>query len=156
MHSRVRSALLLAVALVSVRAAFAAPQELSQQQLRQSVATGRSLGLQRVLDGVARAEPGKTVDVRAFDAGGVYFHVLVMKPNGQLVSVVVDAASGHIASSGSALAKEVRNAAKTKGGGSVGGGMGKGRGTGGGNAGGNGGGNAGGHGGGNGGGNGQK
>jgi hypothetical protein len=157
MFIRVISAGVLALALAAGPALSALIDELSPQELRQSVASGKSLSLQKILETVTRAVPGEAVDVRAFDVGGVYFHVLVMQPNGKLASIVVDAATGKIASNSSALAKVVRNAAKaTSGSTSAKSGKGKGQGKGGsgGNAGGNGNGNGGGNGGGNGNGNG--
>lgn len=111
MYGRLLPVSVLALA-VGLLPAFAAAHELSQQELRQSVAAGKSLSLQQILGSVARSVPGDTVDVRAFDMGGIYFQVLVMQPNGQLASVIVDAATGRIAANGSPLAKAVRSAAK--------------------------------------------
>ncbi|MGB3314471.1 MAG: hypothetical protein WBB85_08655, partial [Albidovulum sp.] len=142
----------------------AEPRELNQNELRQSVDAGRSLGLQKILSSIKRRVSGEPVDVRAFETDGIYYHVLVMQPNGVLASVIVDAATGRMVSGKSANAKAVRQAARAnpsgKGVGNPGKGKGKSngksgdKGGAGGNSGGNGGGNGGGSGGGNGGGNG--
>ena len=123
MMTRIFPGLAVLVALAAGPAFPAALHELSQKELRQNIAAGKSMSLSDVMKGVARAVPGEAVDVRAFEMGSVYFHVLVMRPTGQLVSVVVDAATGRIASNGSSQAKAVRNAAR--GGGSSAGGASK-------------------------------
>lgn len=111
MFRRVLLVAVLAQAL-AVIPAQGAVRELGQQELRQSVKAGRSLSLQRILASIPGSISGEPVDVRAFDAGRIYYHVLVMQPNGQLTSVVVDAATGRAISGNSAQAKAVREAAR--------------------------------------------
>lgn len=90
-----------------------AARELGADELRENVETGRSRSLGAALDIVSRAVEGETVDVRAFDADGICYRMLIMTPSGQLVSVIVDAATGKFLSGDSPRGQQVREAAKT-------------------------------------------
>lgn len=103
---------IVALALAPHAAHAAGMQELSQTELRSIVEAGQSLGLRSILDSIKKTVSGEPVDVRAFESNGVYYHILVMRPNGQLTSVVVNAATGLALSSASANAKAVRQAAR--------------------------------------------
>ena len=89
-----------------------AARELSPDELRKNVETGRSKSLAAALDIVGRSIDGETVDVRAFDADGICYRMLIMRPSGQLVSVIVDAVSGKFLSGQSPRGQQVTEAAQ--------------------------------------------
>lgn len=109
---RILTAGILAIVLAPHSASAAGVRELSQTELRGIVEAGHSLSLRSILNSIKITVSGEPVDVRAFESNGVYYHVLVMRPNGQLTSVVVDAATGLTLSSASANAQAVRQAAR--------------------------------------------
>ena len=156
--------------------AYSATRELNQSELRRASITGKTIGLKRAIDSVAASVGGTAVEARAFKSDDVFYRILVKKPNGKVVSVIVNARTGRLVSNKSSVGRQIsataksspsklsrsnRNSANGKnnggnngGGNSGGNGGGNSGGNGGGNSGGNGGGNSGGNGGGNSGGNG--
>ncbi len=168
----------LLVALPSGEAA-AQTRELKQGELRKATLTGGTIRLKRVIKGVEKAYGGTPVDARAFQADQIYYRILVKKPDGKIVSVIVNAQTGTVVSNRSSVGRQISKVARsnsanannsrkansnrgasasggnngTSGGNAGGNGGGNGNGNGGGNGNGNGGGNGGGNSGGNGGGN---
>ena len=63
---------------------LAAARELDQTELRQASAGGKTIGLRRAIDSVAAQIGGKAVDARAFEAGDVFYRIVVKKPNAEL------------------------------------------------------------------------
>ena len=137
---------------LAVLGAFALPaaadvRELTRSELRENVRLGNSMSLSDLLATVGRRFEGEVVGVRAFEAGPVFYRVLVKKPNGKLSAIVIDARTGQVMSSTSSAVRDVMAAAKSKmrsGNNSNRGGNGSSRGNRGGNGGGGGGGNGGG------------
>ncbi len=82
-------------------------RELSQAELRQNVNSGQYISLAQLLDYIEKSVQGDLIDVRAFDADGIIYRVLVMTPAGKLASVTVDAKTGNLLDSNSALAVEI-------------------------------------------------
>lgn len=162
--------LIISCLLVSLQAGegLAAAQELKQAELRKATTSGNAIRLRKVIKGVEKVYGGVPVDARAFQADRVYYRILVKKPNGKIISVIVNAQTGTVVPNHSQIGKQISEAARTAPGKSVsadapgksgtkgnsGGNNGNGNGNGGNNSGGNGGGNSGGNGGGNSGGNG--
>ncbi|WP_282021711.1 PepSY domain-containing protein [Ruegeria faecimaris] len=142
----------------------ASARELTQSELRKATTSGSAIRLKKVIEGVEKAFGGTPVDARAFQADRLYYRILVKKPDGKIVSVIVNAQTGVVVSNRSVVGRQIFEAARAAPGksgkgtsqgksankGNSGGNSG---GNGGGNSGGNGGGNSGGNGGGNGGGN---
>jgi hypothetical protein len=161
--------------------AYGATRELNQSELRRASITGKTIGLKRAIDSVAASVGGTAVEARAFKSDDVFYRILVKKPTGRIVSVIVNARTGTLVSNKSSVGRQISAAAKSSpsklsrsnrnlgkgknsgngggnsgsnsGGNSGGNGGGNSGGNGGGNSGGNGGGNSGGNGGGNSGGN---
>ena len=158
---------------------MAAARELKQSELRKATNSGDAIRLKKVIEGVEKTFGGTPVDARAFQTDQVYYRILVKKPNGKIISVIVNAQTGTVVPNRSQVGRQISEAARTSpgqaadagargksgtrgnssnngnaGGNGNGGGNSGGNGNGGGNSGGNGGGNSGGNGGGNSGGNG--
>ncbi|MEH6774288.1 MAG: hypothetical protein V7668_10220, partial [Cereibacter changlensis] len=92
-----RKPALFALALAAFLPATAgAWQELDRAELRAKVRSGDSLSLSRVLGQLRQRVPGEAIDVRALSGEGVFYRIIVRQPNGQLASVVVDAANGEL------------------------------------------------------------
>ena len=90
-------------------AAFAGvPREIGLSELRDLVATGRSVSLSRVISVVAKATPGEPVDVRMFDLDGLFYRVVVVQASGRVIRVVIDARTGDILADNSPTATRVR------------------------------------------------
>ncbi len=154
--------------LLQTTEGHAAARELKQAELRMATASGGAIRLKKVIKGVEKAFGGTPVDARAFRADQVYYRILVKKPNGKIISVIVNAKTGVVVPNRSSVGLQISEAAKSSPGNSAnakskgnssnkannGNGGGNSGGNGGGNSGGNGGGNSGGNGGGNSGGNG--
>ncbi len=145
----------------------AAARELKQSELRKATTSGSAIRLNKVIKGVEKVFGGTPVDARAFQADKVYYRILVKKPDGKIISVIVNAQTGVVVPNRSSVGREISEAARSASGnsasaksrgrsankGNSGNRGGNGNGNSGGNSGGNGGGNGGGNSGGNGGGN---
>jgi uncharacterized membrane protein YkoI len=132
----------------------AAARELSQAELRNAAASGNTISLKRAIDSIVAKIGGTAVDARAFESDGFFYRIVVKKPNGQIVSIIVNAHTGASLTSNSRTGRHIAAAAKSSAGKSSSGNGNSGRNNGGRNGGGNGGGNSGGNGGGSNGGNG--
>ncbi|MCX8955545.1 hypothetical protein OU790_19190, partial [Ruegeria sp. NA] len=75
-----------------------AVRELKQAELRKATTSGNAIRLQKVIKGVEQVFGGTPIDARAFQADKVYYRVLVKKPNGKIVSVIVNAKTGVVVS----------------------------------------------------------
>ncbi|MXU63927.1 PepSY domain-containing protein [Oceanomicrobium pacificus] len=62
----------------------------------------------QVLPRIARNVPGEVVDIRAFGGEIVAYQVIILKPNGSLVNVIVDGATGLLLPSDSRTARAIR------------------------------------------------
>lgn len=117
------TALLAGATVVSAQPADGL-RELGRAEVRARAGDGRAVALPAILDRVFRSVAGEAVDVRAFDAdGSLVYRLLILRPDGQVVSVVVDAARGQILPNSSPVATRVREAARAgrgPGGGAVG------------------------------------
>ena len=155
-----RILLLLSFVALSGPGQAATVREIGTAELRQAVGSGAALSPKRVIGSVARSTGGEPIETRAFDADGLYYRIVLKKPDGSIISVIVDARTGEEVAKGSAVGRQVAAAAesgsKAKGKSATAGSNGKGNGNGGGNGNGNGNGNGGGNGGGNGNGNGKN
>jgi len=93
--------------------AQAATRELGQSELRQATASGDTISLKRVIDGAAKIVGGTPVDARAFESGDIFYRILVKKPNGRIVSVIVNARTGKSVSKNSSIGRQISAAAKS-------------------------------------------
>lgn len=105
-------AFLLSCALPAGKA-FADGQEIGPSQLRKLVSSGRSVSVETVFKTIRETLGGDPIDARAFDIDGIFYCVMVMMPDGKLISVIVDASSGELIPSDSGRAKAVRELAQT-------------------------------------------
>lgn len=105
---------------VAFSAGAAEIRELNQDELRSAVASGQSQDLGLLMALVAQNVQGELVDVRGFLAGDVFFQLTLLRPDGSLVTIVVNGSTGTLVSSNSTEAKVVRAAAKANGGNSHG------------------------------------
>ena len=102
-----RLVIIAAFALAGAPAADAAAREMSGTELRDAVASGRTLGLGALLSRVPSAAAGDLVDARAFEDGDVYVRLLIKRPDGKLVAVLFDGRSGQIVSPRSDVATSI-------------------------------------------------
>jgi hypothetical protein len=153
------------VILVGMLLAFTGPamadtaREIGAAELRKMVKAGETISLKSLVTSVARSTEAEPIEARAFYTDGVFYRVVMKRPDGTLISMVFDATNGKQITPTSSVGKKVRDAAvanmagkTSKGKGQPAGGTGKGNAGGNGKGGGNGGGGNGGGGGGNGGG----
>ena len=91
-------------------------RELPRDEIRASVRSGESMSLRQLKRVISTRVEGELVDVRAFEADGIVYRVLIKKSDGTLAVAVVDASSGRFLSGRSEVAKDVMAAAKANGG----------------------------------------
>ena len=96
-----------AFALVAAQTADAAAREMSGTELRNAVASGRTLSLGDLLSRVPSAATGDLVDARAFEDGQVYVRLLIKQSDGKLVAVLFDGRSGRVMSPRSDVAVSI-------------------------------------------------
>ena len=96
-----------------VREATADVRELKQSELRKATLSGNTIRLARVIKGVAKTYGGTPVDARAFQAGEIYYRILVKKPDGKIVSVIVNAQTGAVVSNRSGVGNQISKAARS-------------------------------------------
>ncbi len=106
--------LLVGLSVTSILAASADAQvrELERSELRENVRSGKSMSMSRLLGAIAARVDAEVVDVRGFEAGGIYYRVLLKRPNGKLSVAIVDARTGRFMSGRSDVAKDVMAAAR--------------------------------------------
>lgn len=102
---------LLALSLASGAAAQVL-REIGPDEVRANVFAGRSVSVAKAMRLIAGRDDGKVMDVRAFAGNQTYYRFLVLRPNGVMVSYLVDAASDSLVSSGSSVAKAVESLAE--------------------------------------------
>jgi hypothetical protein len=107
-----RSALLLTVLL-----ALAGPvsgqsvREIDASELRKIVNAGGTLSLKSVVASVAAATGAEPIEARAFELDGIYYRIVLKKPDGSLISIVMDAGTGKQVTANSAIGRELKKAA---------------------------------------------
>ena len=105
----------LLVTLSALPAVAAEVRELSQNEIRDIVATGQSKDLGALMAIVGQNIAGELVDVRSFEAGDIFFQMTVLLSDGSLVTVIINGRTGALLPSNSEEAKVVRAAAKANG-----------------------------------------
>ena len=106
-------AFFLVAALLTVLSggqAAADARELKQSELRMATLSGSAIRLNRVIKGVKKAYGGTPVDARAFKTDKIYYRILVKKPGGKIVSVIVNAETGTVVSNRSSTGREISEA----------------------------------------------
>jgi len=93
-------AALLTLPIVAAGAAVPAHAQgcLSQREARSAVQDGQAQSLSRMVKNIQKATGGEILPTpQLCDAGGrLVYHVKVLRPDGQVESITVDAASGNI------------------------------------------------------------
>ena len=112
---RVKAFLVVASMLVALPSgeASADTRELKQGELRKATLSGDTIRLARVIKGVEKIYGGTPVDARAFQADEIYYRILVKKPDGKIVSVIVNAQTGTVISNRSSVGREISKAARS-------------------------------------------
>ena len=85
--------------------------EMGQSELRQIAGSGKTVSLKTTLSTVSNSLHAKVVEARAFNAGGVYYRLVLKHSNGTLVSVIIDAQTGRQVPSKSSVGRQVADAA---------------------------------------------
>jgi hypothetical protein len=86
-------------------------RELGSAELRSIVSSGKTISLKRVVASVAHSTQSEPIEARAFDAGGVFYRIVLKRQDGMLISVIIDAATGEQVKADSAIGKTVTQAA---------------------------------------------
>ncbi len=111
---RVRLVLAIICTVLTAPPLFAEPvSELSHPDLRRLLASGAAEDPRQAITLARQAVGGDVLDIRAFQGKAVYYRVLVKNPDGQVVSVVVDAQSGALLAASSSIASSVNAAASS-------------------------------------------
>lgn len=91
---RIRLAALWALVLCAVAGPAVASGE-DHEQARQAVESGQILPLSRVLERLARDQPGQVLELELEREGGVWlYEVKLLQPDGRLLKLHLDARSG--------------------------------------------------------------
>ncbi|WP_171241270.1 PepSY domain-containing protein [Ruegeria sp. HKCCA5491] len=106
-------AIVVCASLLLVGEGDAAPRELKHSELRKVTRSGGAIRLKNVIKGVEKIIGGTPVDARAFQADGVYYRILVKKPNGSIISVIVDAKTGVVVPNKSRVGQQIKEAARS-------------------------------------------
>lgn len=88
--------------------------EMEQSELRQIARSGRTISMKATLSSVSNSLHAKVVEARAFNAGGIYYRLVLKRSNGKLVSVIIDAQTGRQVPSKSSVGRQVIAAASSK------------------------------------------
>lgn len=87
----------LAAALMLVTVSYAKSDDIDHQEARRLVQEGRILPLAEIVARVGRSVPGEVLDIELEREDGAYVYELeILRPNGRLQEVEVDAGSGRI------------------------------------------------------------
>lgn len=91
----------------------AAVREISGSELRKIVKAGEAVSLKRAIEAVEASLGGVPIEARAFDAEGVFYRIVMKRPNGTLFSIIIDAGTGREVAKDSPVGKEISAAAAT-------------------------------------------
>ena len=109
------SALFLsAFVALAASASDATVREISGSELRKIVNAGEAVSLKRAIEAVESSLGGVPIEVRAFDAQGVFYRIVMKRPNGTLFSIIIDAGTGREVAKDSSVGKEINAAASAK------------------------------------------
>ena len=109
---RAPSAIALLSALLLACPLYGEPvKELSRPELRRLLDSGAAEDPRRAMSTAQGQASGEVLDIRAFQGAELYYRVLVKRPDGQVVSIVVNANNGSLLAPSSLLASSVNAAA---------------------------------------------
>lgn len=107
-----RAVICAALCLGLAGPATAAVRELDASEIRSVVNAGGGQSLAVVLKSVSRSYNGNPVDVRAFDADGLVYAIMLVDDAGKVSMIVIDAVSNQVLNPRSSRAQEVLTAVK--------------------------------------------
>jgi hypothetical protein len=106
------SVLLFSIMLtLAVPALGATVREIGAAELRRIAGAGQTISLKRVIDSVAKSTSAEPIEARAFDAGDVFYRIVLKRPDGSLISVIINAVTGEQVRKDSAIGRQVSDAA---------------------------------------------
>jgi hypothetical protein len=109
---KLRPALLLSLLLVlSGPAASATVREIGATELRKIVSAGGTLSLKSVVASLNASTGAEPIEARAFALDGVFYRIVLKRPDGTLISIIIDAQTGQQVKSNSGVGKLVGEAA---------------------------------------------
>jgi hypothetical protein len=107
-----RPALLLSLLLVlSGPAASSTVREIGAPELRKIVRAGGTLSLKSVVASLNATTGAQPIEARAFELDGVFYRIVLKRPDGTLISIIIDAQTGRQVMSNSGVGKLVVEAA---------------------------------------------
>lgn len=86
-------------------------REMGQSELRQVANSGKTVSLKATLNSVSKSLQASVLDARAYDAGGIYYRLVLKRTNGELVSVIINAQNGRHVAPSSIVGQDVTAAA---------------------------------------------
>jgi uncharacterized membrane protein YkoI len=100
-HSKVVRCLLIVLAIAASNPALARhgrdDDEIGHETAKELLESGRILPLETILARVAARVPGKLIETKLeYDDGRIMYDIKILRPNGRLQEVEVDAATGEI------------------------------------------------------------
>ncbi|RYE38068.1 MAG: hypothetical protein EOP21_12860, partial [Hyphomicrobiales bacterium] len=104
--------ILLTMLALSGPGQAATVRELDAAELRQATKAGDIISLKRAIEAVAKSTGGEPLEARAFEIDAVYYRIVLKRPNGKIVSVIVNALTGEQVSKGSSVGRQLSAAAE--------------------------------------------
>lgn len=109
---KLRPALLVSLLLVlSGPAASSTVREIGAQELRKIVDAGGTLSLKSVVASLNASTGAQPIEARAFELNGVFYRIVLKRPDGTLISIIIDASTGRQVKLNSEVGKLVAGAA---------------------------------------------
>jgi hypothetical protein len=105
--------ILLTMLALSNPGQAATVRELDAAELRQAARAGDIISLKRVIEAVTTSTGGEPLEARAFEIDELYYRIVMKRPNGTIVSVIINARTGEQVSKGSSVGRQVASAAET-------------------------------------------
>jgi hypothetical protein len=97
-----RALALVALVALSGPGQAATVRELDAAELRQAARSGDLISLKRAIEAVAKSTGGEPIEARAFEIEELYYRIVLKKPNGAVISVILNARTGEQVPKGSA------------------------------------------------------
>ncbi len=107
-----RTIVLLSMLAVASPSFAATVRELDAAELRQAARSGDMISLKRVIESVAKSTGGEPIEARAFEIEDVFYRIVLKKPNGTVISIIINARTGEQVGKNSALGRELAAAAE--------------------------------------------
>ena len=107
-----RTIVLASILALASPSLAATVRELDAAELRQAARSGDLISLKQVIEAVAKSTGGEPIEARAFAVEDVFYRIVLKKPDGSVISIIINARTGEQVGKNSAIGRDLAAAAE--------------------------------------------